>query len=307
MVSLEEILSFMKQDKADRAEQRKVDMVERAEQRRKDMDQIKEMIKEGVRVEVLAVIGPINKRQDELEGRMNILQDRLEEMSKEIRGLKLKDSGEERKKVNDSKNDERADDEVNEDEKGDNKDVVSSARRTVGLHKVDQADVDKQVKLGAADENEARVKAVKEFMMEEMKISKEMADEMHIEKVFPPAKADWTTLYVKFVSQSSVHKLYSHARNMRAASRLIPYIPKQFYSRYKELESQAYQLRHSQVKYKTRIKMGTSDLVLYKRETYQNSWSLVTPIQSSGSDNLETLQLNLRPNSGYSFNSKQSS
>ena len=86
MVSLEEILSFMKQDKADRAEQRKVDMVERAEQRRKDMDQIKEMIKEGVRVEVLAVIGPINKRQDELEGRMNILQDRLEEMSKEIRG-----------------------------------------------------------------------------------------------------------------------------------------------------------------------------------------------------------------------------
>ena len=105
-------------------------------------------------------------------------------------------------------------------------------------------------------------------MINEMKVSYEVIEEMIIEKVFPPARADWNTLYVKFYSESSVHKLYSHARNMRADLRLVPYIPKQFYNKYRDLESQAYQLRHSEARYKTRIKMVINDLVLYKRESF---------------------------------------
>jgi hypothetical protein len=47
------------------------------------------------------------------------------------------------------------------------------------------------------------------------------------------------------------------------------------YHRYKDLESLAYNLRHSESKYKTRVKMGTSDLVLYKRKPSENYWTVV--------------------------------
>ena len=53
MVSLDDILSFMKQDKVDKAEQREQDMLERAQQRHEDLNMIKTMINEGVKAEVV--------------------------------------------------------------------------------------------------------------------------------------------------------------------------------------------------------------------------------------------------------------
>ena len=66
MVSLEEILAFMKQDKEDRLRQRKEDMQERAEQRKEDMELIKEMINKGVRAEVRADMELVCQRQKKL-------------------------------------------------------------------------------------------------------------------------------------------------------------------------------------------------------------------------------------------------
>ena len=57
----------MKQDKEDRAIQRKQDMIERVQQREEDMNIIKEMISKGVHAEVLATIEPVCKRQEQLE------------------------------------------------------------------------------------------------------------------------------------------------------------------------------------------------------------------------------------------------
>ena len=302
MVSLEDIFSFMKQDKLDRAEQRKQDMLERAQQREEDLNLIKEMINEGVKAEVLSAMEPICRRQEELEEKHKNLQDKLNDMSEEIKRLKIGGSKVQTKGVDNHKVDEEVGDLVIEGEKGSKGDIVAAARRTIGLHQIGQADVEKYSRSGINDKNEAMVKAVREFMLEEMKVSEDILEEMHIEKVFPPAREDWRTLYVKFVSESSVHKLYSHARNMKANLRLIPYIPKEFYMRYRELESQAFKLRHSEVKYKTRIKMGTSDLVLYKRKSNQTSWNFVESAEINASKsnvNSETFQLNLRPNSGY--------
>ena len=168
------------------------------------------------------------------------------------------------------------------------------------------------------NEAEAFLVAVKEFVVGEMKVGEEAFDEMEMEKVFAPAREAWNTLYIKFASESSVHKLYSYTRNMKTNLRLVPYIPKQFYHRYKDLESMAYNLRHSESKYKTRVKMGTSDLVLYKRKPSENYWTVVpsspdihpailSKYSTSPDQQIKStsnVQLNLRPNSG--FTSKQS-
>ena len=152
--------------------------------------------------------------------------------------------------------------------------------------------------------------AAKEFIVDEMKVSEEVFDEMIIEKVFAPESEYWNTLYIQFASESSVHKLYSYTRNMGNTLRLVPYIPCEFYMRSRELESLAFALRHSDIKYKTRIKMGVSDLVLYKRNPVESYW---TPVNTSHNtpkhlnENSETVELNLRPNSGTNLNSRNCS
>ena len=144
-----------------------------------------------------------------------------------------------------------------------NYDLVSKARRTIGLQSIYPEDVKRQVRLyGARDEKEARWLAAKEFLKCEMAVCEELFDSMEIEKIFPPAKEEWDMLYLRFTSESSVQPLYKHSTHLKNKQRLVPYMPKQFYPRYKELESLAYILRHSENNFKTRIRMGISDLVL---------------------------------------------
>ena len=217
--------------------------------------------------------------------------------------------------------------------------IVSAARRTIGLQCIYPADLHRQTRLyGARDEAEARILAVKEFLKCEMKVSGEVFDEMKVEKIFPPARENWNTLYIRFASESSVHTLYNYTRHLRSNQRLVPYIQKQFYPRYKAMENLAYTLRHSEMKYKTRVKMGISDLVLYKRMPNESSWIAVKPppdipqvilmedytdqpespapgrpdrissrdnTSSDQSINSSTpVQLNLRPNSAFSLHRK---
>ena len=87
---------------------------------------------------------------------------------------------------------------------------------------------------------------------------------MEIESIFPPPMEHPNHLYVTFKSESSVAKVYAKTRIMRSGSRILYYIPTQFKYRAKAIREIEYQLRHDK-KYQTRIKMGLSDLELWKR------------------------------------------
>ena len=132
----------------------------------------------------------------------------------------------------------------------------------------------------------------------------EVFDDMIVERVFPPAKETWNTIYVTFVHESSVQILYNYTRHLQKAQRHVSYIPKQFYPRYKALESLAYNLRQSPDKYKTRVKMGASDLVLYKRKSNVHSWIAVPlPVDIPGVlfTNNSTAQLSSSPAPGRPY------
>ena len=158
---------------------------------------------------------------------------------------------------------------------------VSDARKTIGFQCIFQKDVDRQRRIsGARDENEARLFVVEEFLQCEMKV-KDIFKEMKVDDIFPPAKENWDTLYVKFASERSVHTLYRYSKYLQKNQRLVPYIPNQFYPRYRELENLTYNIRHGDYKYKTRVMMGTTDLILYKRKFNERYWSAVQPPHAS--------------------------
>ena len=142
-----------------------------------------------------------------------------------------------------------------------------------------------------------------------MKVSSEVFDKLKIEKIFPPAKEHWNTLYVQFTSVQSVQTFYRFSKHLRKNQRLVPYITRELYPRFRELQSMAYTLRHSDMKYKTRVKILNNNLVLSKRSPSESTW---TTVLTSPATNLQIkptnpVQLNLRPNSGASFNSRTSS
>ena len=324
----------------------------RAREREEDMKMIKETISKLVNAEVLAVIEPMSKRQQKVEDDQKLLDHKFTELSEMVADLKKKlivddpllCSMDQRVTGKDeifaktiSKRDCNA---IVDPKPSELKEIVSVARRTIGLQCIYPEDVQRQTRLyGAKDETEARLLAAKEFLKCEMKVSGEMFDEMKVEEIFPPAKEHWNKLYIQFASESSVHTLYNYTRHLRSNQRLVPYIPKQFYPRYKAMETLAYTLRHSEMKYKTRVKMGISDLVLYKRKPNESYWVAVPPPPdipqvfltedtthhlsspapgrpnrtSTGRDSTSSNQttkssspvlLNLRPNSAFALTSK---
>ena len=302
-------MSFMKVDKEERILQRKQDMQERAQQREEDMNTIKDLINKVVTEKVIALVEPVTRRQDKLEEELEAIHKQVEQVKEQMNYIKLQNNkSEQREEVKSSRAKEVY---VEYDEVVDQKEVreiVSNARKTVGLHCIPQGGVLEKMREGAENEDEAMFLLVKDFMQKQMKVNEEEFNELGIEKVFAPAaNENWNTLYIKFTSQSSVSKLYSFARNLKNQMRLIPYIPKQFFNKYKELEGQAYQLRHSETKYKTRVRMGVSDLVLYKRKPQESSWKIhpsSSPTCSVQVEPTDSLKLNLRPNSGLSPISK---
>ena len=97
---------------------------------------------------------------------------------------------------------------------------------------------------------------------------------LRLRRFFLPQKKSWDKLYVQFSSQTSVNIIYSHAKYLRKDQRLVTYI--QLYERYRAMERLAYKLRHSEAKFKTRVKMGASDLILYKKKPGESTWRVLT-------------------------------
>ena len=67
-------------------------------------------------------------------------------------------------------------------------------------------------------------------------MDQEVFDKLGIRTIFPPAKDNWETLYVQFESEIAVNTIFSYAKNLKKNQRLVRYIPKEFYERYRAME-----------------------------------------------------------------------
>ena len=159
------------------------------------------------------------------------------------------------------------------------REIISHSRRTVGLQKIYQHDLARMRQNqygGAANEEEEKLFAVREYLHLEIKIPKVTVEKMEIERIFTPALAreDHQWLYVTFRSEASVQKIYEKTRIMRKESRILNYIPREFHSRFEAVREIGNSIRFSE-NCKTRIKMGFMDLQLHKKKGSQGRWELV--------------------------------
>ena len=98
------------------------------------------------------------------------------------------------------------------------KEIVSQARRTVGLHKIDQDDLQRMRQDqfgGAKTEEEEKLLAVQEYLKCELKMDKDDLQNMEIEQIFLPFSDNPKHLYVTFKDESSVARIFERTRIMR--------------------------------------------------------------------------------------------
>ena len=285
-VSLEDLMEFMQKEKAERALEREADKKE-----------LMTMISLGVKKEVEASIEPVKEKQAVLEKEQDEIKRQFSDVLSEMKDIKLQlqttSSGSvpclplakdvqvhgagygSAPLVQPTQ--------CEEDQGGDQqariRKVISMARRTLGLHRIDDSgDLFRmrQVQFGGAKtEAEDRELAVKEFLKCELKMSQETIDTMEMEEIFAPARTDPECLYVTFKHGSSVARIFEKTRVMRKEARILNYIPAEFQERYFDIREIEYSLRQEQNCH-TRIKMGLNDLELSKKMRGSRRWERVT-------------------------------
>ena len=97
-------------------------------------------------------------------------------------------------------------------------------------------------------------------------------EKLDIRRIFPSARENWKILYVELGSDHEVDTIFRHTRNMvNKDHRVIPWVPRQMYDRFRAVESIAYAFRRNQ-NHKTRVKVGRDDLELCTREPGSSIW-----------------------------------
>ena len=131
---------------------------------------------------------------------------------------------------------------------------------------------------------------IKSYLKCEMKMLPSDIEKLNITRIFPPAKQDWNVLYVEFGSEFEADTIFRYTRNMmKKDHRVINWIPKQMYERFRAVESLAYTIRKEE-RLKTRVKIGRTDFTLLTRDPNSSLWTT-----RHLSDNLPGFDQNFQP------------
>ena len=298
MTSIQDILSFLKADKDDRAKEKEEDKMEMANARAEDMRKIEEMIKSGVKEEVYSLLNPLQDRLDKQEKVVEELTMQLTSVLKEMETLKAavsnniefptlqhSASSQLSQTVEQLPAHEHAQQAVQVEgpvgcaleRRGTAKDrvrqICSNARKVIGLSPIEPRMLEIQMEsYGAKNLQEAMVMEVKNYLKCEMKVKPSVIEELDIVKVFHPAKDDWKTLYVELGHELEVDLLYTYTKNIiKQDHRVFPYIPKEMYRRYRGAESFMYSIRQKD-KLRTKVKLGVDDFLLSTKVPGSNFW-----------------------------------
>ena len=151
--------------------------------------------------------------------------------------------------------------------------LCASARKIVGFTPINSRMLEMQMEsYGAKDLEEANLMEVKSYLKCEMKVLPSVIEKLKFVRIFPPAKEDWNVLYVEFESEKEVDLIFNHTSSiMRPDHRVIRWIPRQMFERFKAIQSLAFKIRKEEG-LKTRVKIDHVDFQLSVRAQTSSRW-----------------------------------
>ena len=189
--TIEDLFEFLKKDKADRAQERE-----------KDKKELQALISESVKSEVKSLIDPVSERVSSVEKDQENMSNQLKLISEELEVVKneLKKKSDASQSVCHNQfskqvttNNAKDSSEASQTESNELLKIISLGRRTIGLYKIDDADLERMRQEqygGAKSEEEEKMLAVQEYLRCELKIDSDTIGRMEIERIFPPPGGD---------------------------------------------------------------------------------------------------------------------
>ena len=281
MTTNQDILTYLKENQEARAREKEEDKRIRAEERKEDMEVILGMIAKRVKSEVQEAIKPL---KDRIEAQEKVNKDLYKQLKALQDQVNLQEKGttdpelpEPRPNVQewDARRLYTPVSTVDQEENNVRmQNLCSGARKVIGFSPIEPRMLDIQMNsYGAKDLQEAMLFEVKSYLKCELKISPSAIQRLDFVRIFPPAKQDWKVLYVEFGNDQQVESIFSYTKNIQKKDhRVIRWVPKQMYERFRAVESLAYNLRQEKG-LKTRVKIGTTDFVLSTRDPKLSSIS----------------------------------
>ena len=112
-----------------------------------------------------------------------------------------------------------------------------------------------------------------------MKVPLHTLNKLEIVRVFAPShQVAWDRLYTEFKDIHSANIVNSYARNLQHGLSVLIYPHHKLWDRYSAVKNLDYDLRNSEEKWKTKIKLGDVDFILLKRPNKGGSWTPVSLI-----------------------------
>ena len=259
-------------------------MEKQKQERSDEIEHLTKTFTEGVRREISAALAPMDEKQKKLEDDQHIIsleqasmKDQLASIQKQLTDLhsnRLQPTNPPAQVLLPSNqasglNTAQALEAPDEEEVSSK--LVSEAMRIVGFSPITRKDLE-----WLKNDCHAMLYAIKEFLDCEMKVPVHIIRQLDIVRVFAPAhQVDFNKLYAEFGDIQSANLVFSYARNLKPGMSVFLYIPHQFYRRFKDIDTEAYNLRNGEEKWKTKIKFGTADLILLKKPKLGGSWTEV--------------------------------
>ena len=151
--------------------------------------------------------------------------------------------------------------------------IMMAARCRIGIKPISLEDINEVAQKAELNGIAALREAVKEFLMDELKMDDEEIDNLGEYEVHRKDTEDNDKVYLKFQTEEASNYITRKAALVKNENvNVFPYIPPQMYQRFSDLSRLTFNARHSDKRLKTKITLGKRDLVLKTKIKDKTDW-----------------------------------
>ena len=147
------------------------------------------------------------------------------------------------------------------------REIAMKGRRTIGIGPISEEWIqDVMEEQGISSHGEGVQATVNEFLKYELSMPPEAIKELTITRIFHlPGEGQKEKVFIEFTKDYMPKIMFRYIAKLSKELNMFNYIPEEFMDRWKVLNNLAFQLRHAEPAFKTKIRWGGEDLVLERK------------------------------------------
>ena len=147
------------------------------------------------------------------------------------------------------------------------REIAKKGKRTIGIGPIPEDWIQEVMEeQGLSNHGDGVLATVYDFLKYELSMPAEGIKELTISRIFHlPGEGQKEKVYIEFTKDYMPKIMFRYIEKLSKKLNMFNYIPEEFMERWKALDNLAFQLRHAEPAYKTKIRWGGEDIVLERK------------------------------------------